>query len=89
MKLKNFIENVANVAEACIKKYQEYKELSGEDKKQRVDDLVTEYCNNVISTLEINVITRFIIKKVLIANIPTITQIIFNLIKTRIEGITK
>ena len=42
MKLKNFIENVANVAEACIKKYQEYKELSGEDKKQRVDDLVTK-----------------------------------------------
>lgn len=89
MKIKEFIENFTNVSKAIIERVETYKDLSGEEKKERVDEVVTNYVTGVIDNIQVNFIVRFILKKLLIDNIPTITQIIFDLIKTKISGITK
>lgn len=89
MKIKEFIENFTNVSKAIIERVETYKDLSGEEKKERVDEVVANYVTGVIDNIQVNFIVRFIIKKVLIDNIPTITQIIFDLVKAKVEGITK
>lgn len=89
MEIKEFIENFSNVSKAIIEKVETYKELTGQQKKDRVDEVVINYVVNVIDTLPLNFIVKMIFKKILMDNIPTITQVIFNLIKAKIEGITK
>lgn len=89
MKFKEFIKNVASETKRYIEKYEGFKELTGEEKKKRVDSIISEYIEATIDTLGLNFVFRFIVKKLLLENIPTITQIIFDLIKTKVEGITK
>ena len=40
MKLKEFIKGFAATAKDYIEKYEQYKELSGEQKKARVDNII-------------------------------------------------
>lgn len=89
MKIKNFIKNVFEQTKTYIEKYEQYKDLTGEEKKARVDEIITEYIQATIDNIGLNFIAKFIIKKLLLENIPIITQCIFDLIKTKIEGITK
>lgn len=89
MSFKEFIEGFCQTAETYIKKYEEIKGLSGEEKKARLDDVITVYVNTGIEKLPVNFVFKFVLKKVLVQNIPTITQMIFNLIKLKVEGITK
>ena len=89
MKFKKFIQDVANQTKIYIEKYEQYKELNGKQKKARVDELITNYIEMTIDNLGLNFVAKFVINKILIKNIPTITQCIFDLLKTSIEGITK
>ena len=89
MNIKDFIQGFSLTTKSYIEKFEQCKELKGEDKKARVDDILTTYCENAIDGLGLNFILKFALKKLLIANIPNITQAIYDLIKTRIEGITK
>lgn len=90
IKFGDFLGNFANVVSALIEKYEtEYKDLKGPEKKARLDDAITNYVNGVIDNIGLNFVFKFVVKNILIQYIPTITQIIFNLIQTKIEGITK
>lgn len=89
MKIKNFIQNVFEQTKTYIEKYEQYKDLTGEEKKARVDEIITEYIQATIDNIGLNFFAKFIIKKLLLENIPIITQCIFDLIKTKIGGITK
>ena len=89
MKFKEFIKNVAQETKRYIEKYEGFKELTGQEKKKRVDSIIAEYIEATVDTLGLNFVFRFIVKKLLLENIPTITQIIFDLIKAKVEGITK
>lgn len=89
MKIKEFIKNVVAQTKTCIEKYEQIKELNGKQKKARVDEVITEYIEATIDKIGLNFIVKFIIKKLLIENIPTITQCIFDLIKAKVKGITK
>lgn len=89
MKVKEFIQNIVKESKHYIEKYEQYKELSGVQKKARVDDILKTYIENTIDTIGLNFIVKLIIKKLLIENIPVITQCIFDLIKAKVEGITK
>ena len=89
MKFKEFIQTVVTETKHYIEKYEQIKELNGKQKKARVDEVITEYVEATIDNLGLNFIARFIVKKILIENIPTITQCIFDLIKSKVEGITK
>lgn len=89
MKIKEFIKNFVDETKHYIEKYEQYKELSGVQKKARVDDIIKTYIENTIDTIGLNFIVKLIIKKLLIENIPIITQCVFDLIKAKVEGITK
>ena len=89
MEVKVFIKNVVANTKNYIEKFEEYKELTGEQKKARVDDIIKEYIEATIDTIGLNFIFKFVIKKVLIDNLPIITQAIFDLLKAKVDGITK
>ena len=90
IKIGEFLRTFANLATSLIERYEaQYKELDGAGKKARLDDAITNYVEGVIDNIGLNFIFKFVIRKILIENIPTITQIIYNLIKTKVEGITK
>lgn len=89
MAIKDFIQGFSETTKNYIEKFEQYKDLKGEDKKARVDDILTTYCINAIDDLGLNFILKFAFKKLFIANIPNITQAIYDLIQTKIEGITK
>lgn len=89
MNFKEFIKNVADETRHYIEKYEQYKDLTGEDKKNRVDDIIKTYIENTIDTIGLNFIVKFMVKKLLIENIPVITQCIFDLITASVAGVTK
>lgn len=89
MKLKDFINGFALTAKDYIGKYEQYSELSGEEKKARVDSMLLAYCNNALDNLPLNFVLKWAFKKLLIPNIPHLTQAAFNLIASKIDGITK
>ena len=89
MDIKTFIQNLATNAKNYIEKLQKFEELSGEEKKERLDEIIEEYIEVAIDSIKMNVIFKYVLKKVLLANVPVITQVIFDLIKAKIEGITK
>ena len=89
MKFKEFISGFVTTAKDYIGKYEQYKELSGEEKKARVDDILLTYCKNTLDAVSLNVVFKFVLKQLLIPNIPHITQIIFDLIASKVAGITK
>ena len=89
MKLKDFIQEFTQNTKGYIEKYEQYKDLTGEQKKARVDSLIYKYVDGVIDNIGLNFIFKFVIKKLLLENIPILTQLIFDLIKTKVDGITK
>lgn len=89
MNFKDFIQTIAKETKFYIEKYEQIKDLSGKQKKARVDEVITDYIENTIDNIGLNFIVKFIIKKLLIENIPVITQCVFDLIASRVQGITK
>lgn len=89
MKIKEFIQNVAAETRHYIEKFEQYKDLSGEQKKARVDDIILTYCQNTIDSLSLNFVFKWIFKTIVIPNIPYLTQAIFDLIASKVQGITK
>ena len=89
MHIRTFIKDFVQNTKGYIEKYEQYKELSGEEKKARVDSLIYEYVEGVIDNIGLNFVFKFVIKKLLLENIPILTQLIFDLIKVKVEGITK
>lgn len=88
MKFSVFIQTLSKVIKEQIAKYEKYSELTGEQKKQRVDSMITEYLETIIDNLGLNFVFKYVVKKLLIENVPVITQIVFDLIKAKIKGIT-
>jgi len=88
-KVKELITGVADRTKAIIVKLQGFETLTGEQKKERLDDYITDYIEEIIDNIGLNIVFKFVIRKVLIKNIPTITQCIFDLIKTKVDGITE
>ena len=89
MSLKDFIQGFTTTTKTYIEKFEKYKDLTGEQKKARVDDILTNYCLTAIDNLGLNFVLKFAFKKLIIKNIPNITQAIFDLIASKVEGITK
>lgn len=96
--VKQFITGVFEITTQAIKKYEEYKELTGQQKMERVNDyvvnLIFESLSNIGNECErgplfSNTLFVWIIKKIVIKCIPVITQKIYDLIQMKIEGITK
>ena len=88
MKLKTFIQDFINVSKAKISDLAT-KELTNEEKKLKLDEKLIGYTNYVIKCAKLGFIPKFIVNKYILPMIPSITQAIFDLLKTKIEGVTK
>lgn len=64
-------------------------ELTNKNKKTVLDHKIIEYIENATNSLAENFIFKIVIKKLLLPNVPVITQWVFDLLKAKIEGITK
>ncbi len=89
MKFSEFINDFAQTVKTYIAKYEEYSELTNEQKKQRVDEIITNYLEMALDNLGLNFVFKYVVKKLILANVPVLTQVIFDLIKTKVKGITE
>lgn len=88
MELKNFILNFVNTTKQNIIELAKT-ELNNNNKKLILDQRIIEFLENTIAGVKLNFILKLALKKLLLPNVSVITQIIFDLLKARIEGITK
>lgn len=89
MNIKEFIAEFAQKTKNLITVYEQYQELTGAEKKNKVDEIITSWVQRALDSCRLNLITKYIIKTFVIKNIPAITQAVFDLIKTRVKGITE
>ena len=88
MKLTNFIESFVTTVKTNIIELAKT-ELSNENKKLALDYKIYGFIDDALERLSINFILKFALKKILLPNVSLFTQLIFNLLKSNIEGITK
>ena len=63
-------------------------ELENTEKKAALDETVTEWAENMLEKLSLNVLVKWFIKKYIIGNISTITQMIYDLLKCKVSGLS-
>lgn len=88
MEFKNFIkefvdetkENIIDLAKT---------ELNNSNKKLELDSRIIDFLDDTLSGVKLNFILKFALKKLLLPNVSAITQIIYDLLKAKIDGITK
>lgn len=88
MELKNFILDFVNTTKQNIIELAKT-ELNNNNKKMVLDQRIIDFLDNTIAGIKINFILKLALKKILLPNVSVITQIIFDLLKARIEGITR
>ena len=89
MQFKYFIKDFVQKAQELIKYLEGFKELSDSDKKAQLDKDMLNWSIKMLNYVQINALVKFVVKKGLEAYLPVFTQTIFDLIKTKIDGITK
>jgi len=89
MKFKEMITGIQILALERITSLAKSKVLDNSEKKKYLDDYIVDYINVAMQQLKLNFLFKLILKKYLLPNVPVITQAIFDLIKTRVEGITQ
>lgn len=88
MEFKNFILNFVNTTKQNIIELAKT-ELNNNNKKMVLDQRIIDFLDNTIAGVKLNFILKLALKKLLLPNVSIITQIVFDLLKARIEGITK
>ncbi len=84
---KNFIAGVLETSKKIIAEVEKTKDLTGEEKKKRLDDAIIVFIQANISKYHFFV--RFAINKLVIPYVADFTQAIFDLLKARIKGVTE
>lgn len=86
--LISFGKELVSRVEAAIKKAEEFKDLTGQQKMDKVNEVAYEFFDANYDKLKINFIVKAYLKKKIRNAIPDITQKVFDLIEKQIEGIT-
>ena len=71
-----------NIADLAVK------ELDNKDKKLQLDKAILSYLVPLLATVKMGWVTKFIVEKFIIKNIPVLTQAIYDLLKDRVKGVT-
>ena len=85
---KVLIQNFVKFATANITELAK-KELDNTDKKAKLDNAMKVYLLTTLTGCKLNLITKWVIEKYVINNIPVLTQAIYDLLKDKIKGVTK
>ena len=89
MNAKDFVIQFGSEIKKYIAYYENFKELEGAKKRDRVVDVLEEWIEKNFANLPINPVIGYIVKKVVLAVLPHIVQVAFDLIKSKVEGITE
>lgn len=88
MEFKNFILNFVNTTKQNIIELAKT-ELNNNNKKMVLDQRIIDFLDNTIAGVKLNFILKLALKKLLLPNVSIITQIIFDLLKAKAEGISE
>lgn len=86
---KNFVNCFVKKTQDVIIELENIKGLSNEQKKIFLDDKIKEFALPCIATLPFPLWLKITLKFVINKYIGVITQVIFDLLKTKIQGFTK
>lgn len=67
--------------------YVEAKDLLGSEKKEAVDEKVVEYVEGKF--IGSNTVLNWLVRKIFIPVIPTITQAVYDLLREHVDGLTR
>lgn len=81
------VQDIIKKARLLIITYKEYSQLSGAEKKHRVDSLLGDYIKEVIHSD--NEIVQWLLEKFVADGLPMITQFIYDHLKENVKGITR
>lgn len=87
MELKQFIQSFADTTKKNIIELAKT-DLNNSNKKMTLDHKIINFLEDSLEKLELNFILKIALKKILIPNVSLITQIIFDLLKERIKGLS-
>ena len=88
MNIKTFIQEFTEKTKNKIAELAQT-QLSGAEKKAKLDEKMTKWAEELLNTAKINAILKQAVKQFVIKNIPVITQAVFDLLRARIKGITE
>ena len=86
--LVSFVKEFVARVQLAIKEVEKFKELSGEEKMRRVNSVAYSFFDDNYDKIKMNFIIKAYLKKKIRNYIPEITQKIYDLIATYIEGVT-
>lgn len=86
--INNFVSHVKDKI-ASLAQDEINKQLSNEAKKRSLDIAAENYVYSLLNYIHANFILRWAVKKYLIPQIPIITQAIYDLIRDKVNGVTK
>lgn len=84
---KTFIKEFINKTKNEIIELASLK-LANSEKKEKLDIVLTAFVENFILKANINVIFKFILKKLILPHVSELTQGIYDLLKAKISEIT-
>jgi len=88
MNLKDVFTSIKYCAISTIQKLVE-RECTNEEKKKLLDAAVKERLEYLLNQCNTGFIIKLLISKFVLPYIPEITQFIYDLIKTKVIGVTK
>lgn len=88
MEIKIIINEFKEKAKETIAKLAE-SNLTGAEKKAKLDEKMVKWAEERLDGAKMGVLLKNAVKSYVIANIPVITQVIFDLLAAKIAGITK
>lgn len=89
MDIKEFISDFAQKTKEIIANLEKREELKGAEKKKQLDENMKKWAEELLNAAKMNILLKNAVKQFIIANIPVITQAVYDLIKARIKGITE
>lgn len=64
------------------------KNINNKDKKKELDIKMFEYVQKILATQKLNIFVKLLIKKLIVPCINDVTQLIYELLKAKIKGVT-
>ena len=61
--------------------------MKNKTKKEKLDRALTAYLDTLLVGVKVNLITKWVIDRYVIKNIPIITQAIYDLLKAKVKGL--
>lgn len=86
-KLKDFLTDFVKKSKVTIVSLVNT-ELTNAAKKDVLDETIIDWVKVKLKSSKLNLVLRIVLEKLLLPNVTVITQVIYDLLKTRVRGVT-